>query len=100
LRKILRIQRHDEIRSASFRATAERIVSRIGRDVWKGRGRNRFRLLSKQIDYLPDEVAPYAKLSLNLGRSVPINALVGIDGTIPPESSATRKLARNGLRGS
>ena len=38
----------------------------IGRNVWKGRGRNRFRLLSKQIDYLPDEVAPYAKLSLNL----------------------------------
>jgi hypothetical protein len=66
LRKILRIQRHDEIRSASFSATAERIVSRIGRDVWKGRGRNRFRLLSKQNDYLPDEVAPYAKLSLNL----------------------------------
>jgi hypothetical protein len=32
----------------------------------------------KQIDYLPDEVAPYAKLSLNK------DALVGIDGTIPP----------------
>ncbi len=32
LRKILRIQCHDEIGSASFSATAEGIVSRIGRD--------------------------------------------------------------------
>jgi hypothetical protein len=40
----------------------------------------------KQIDYLPDEVAPYAKLSLNK------DALVGIDGTIPPESSANLTL--------
>ena len=61
LRKILRIQCHDEIGSASFSATAEGIVSRIGRDAWQSRGRNKFRLLSQQIDYLPDEWTPDAQ---------------------------------------
>jgi hypothetical protein len=61
LRKILRIQCHDEIGSASFGATAERIVSRIGRDAWQSRGGNKFRLLSQQIDYLPDEWTPDAQ---------------------------------------
>jgi len=63
LRKILRIQCHDEIGSASFNATAEGIVSRIGRDAWQSRGRNKFRLLSQQIDYLPDERTPDAQPS-------------------------------------
>src|SRR5205823_8495305 len=47
----------------SFSATAERIVSGIGRDVWQSRGRNKFRLLSQQIDYLPDEWTPDAQPS-------------------------------------
>jgi hypothetical protein len=63
LRKIFWIQCHDEIGSASFSATAEGIVSWIGRDAGQGRGRNKFRLLSQQIDYLPDEWPPDAKLS-------------------------------------
>ena len=63
LRKILRIQCHDEIGSASFSATAEGIVSRIGRDTWKTSGRNKFRLLSQQIDYLPNEWTPDAQPS-------------------------------------
>jgi len=63
LRKILRIQCHDEIGSASFSATAEGIVSRIGRDIWQSRGRNKFRLLSQQIDYLTEEWTPDAQPS-------------------------------------
>jgi hypothetical protein len=61
LRKILRIQGHDEIGLASFSAAAEGIVSRIGRDTWQSRRRNKFRLLSQQIDYLPDEWTPDAQ---------------------------------------
>jgi hypothetical protein len=57
LRKILRIQCHDEIGPASFSARANGIVSGIGRDAWQSRGRNKFRLLSQQIDYLPPLVA-------------------------------------------
>jgi hypothetical protein len=63
LRKILRIQCHDEIGSASLSATAEGIVARIGRDAWKSRSRNKLRLLSQQIDYLPDEWTPDAQPS-------------------------------------
>jgi hypothetical protein len=63
LREIFWVQRHNEIGSASFSARAEGIVSRIGRDVWKSRGRNKFRLLSQQIDYLPDEWTPDAQPS-------------------------------------
>ena len=58
MREISRIQCHDEIGPASFSARAERIVSRIGREVWQGLGRNKFRLLSQQIDYPPDEWPP------------------------------------------
>jgi len=61
LREILRIQCHDEIGSASFSAAADGIVSRIGRDAWQSSGRNKFRLLSQQIDYLPDEWTPDAQ---------------------------------------
>src|SRR6266849_6346155 len=63
LRKILRIQCHDEIGSASFSATAEGIVARIGRGAWQSRGRNKFRILSQQIDYLPDKWTPDAQPS-------------------------------------
>lgn len=63
LRKILRIQCHDEIGPASFGATAEGIIAWIGRDAWQSRGRNKFRLLSQQIDYLPGEWTPDAKPS-------------------------------------
>jgi hypothetical protein len=61
LRKIFRIRCHDEIGPASFGATAEGIVSRIGRDAWQSRGRDMFRLLSQQIDYLSDEWTPDAQ---------------------------------------
>jgi len=63
LRKILQIECHDEIGSAGFSATAEGIVSWIGRDTWQSSGRNTFRLLSQQIDYLPDECTPDAQPS-------------------------------------
>jgi hypothetical protein len=63
LREIFRIQRHHEIGAANFGAAAEGVVARIRRDIWQSRGRNKFRLLSQQIDYLPDEWAPDAKLS-------------------------------------
>jgi hypothetical protein len=63
LREIFRIQRDNEIGSASFSASAEGIVSWIGRDVWKSRGRNMFRLFAQEIDYLPDEWAPDAQPS-------------------------------------
>jgi hypothetical protein len=58
LRKILRIQCHDEIGPASFSATTEGIVARIGRDARQSGGRNKFRLLPQQIDYLSDEWTP------------------------------------------
>ena len=61
LRKIFRIQCHDEIGPASFSATAEGIVSRIGRDAWQSKDRNKLRLLSQQVDYLPDEWTPDAQ---------------------------------------
>jgi hypothetical protein len=63
LREIFRIQGHNEIGSAGFSTRAEGIVSRIGRNIWKSRGGNRFRFLSQQIDYLPDEWTPYAQPS-------------------------------------
>jgi len=59
---MLRIQRHDETCPASFSARAEGIISRIGRDVWQSRGRDKFRLLSQQINYLPDEWTPDTQL--------------------------------------
>jgi len=62
LREILRIQRHDEIGAANFGAPAKGIVARIRGNIWQGRGRNKFRLLSQQIDYLPDEWTPDAQL--------------------------------------
>jgi hypothetical protein len=61
--EIFRIERHDEICPASFNAAAERIVSRIGRDIWKKRGWDKFRLLSQKIDDLPDECTPDAQPS-------------------------------------
>ncbi len=63
MRKILWIQCHDEIGTASFSATAEGIVPRIGRDAWQSRRRNKFRLLSQQIDYLTEEWTPDAQPS-------------------------------------
>lgn len=52
---------HDEIGPASFSTRAEGIVSRIGRDVWKGRGKDKFRLLSQKIYYLSDKWTPDAQ---------------------------------------
>ena len=66
LRKIFRIQCHDEIGPASFGAPAEGIVSWVGRDAWQSSGRNKFRILSQQIDYLPDEWTPDAQPSQDL----------------------------------
>jgi hypothetical protein len=57
------VQRHDDIGSPSFSARADGIISGIGRDVWQSRRRNKFRLLSQQIDYLPNELTPDAYLS-------------------------------------
>lgn len=62
-RKILWIQCHDEIGKASFSATAEGIVSWIRRDARQSSGRNKFRLLSQQIDDLPNEWTPDAQPS-------------------------------------
>jgi hypothetical protein len=55
LRKILRIQCHDEISFAPFSAGADGIVARIRGDVWKSRGRDMFRLFTQEIDYLTDD---------------------------------------------
>ena len=66
MRKILRVQCHDEIGPASFGAPAEGIVSWVGRDAWQSSGRNKFRILSQQIDYLPDKWTPDAQLSQDL----------------------------------
>lgn len=65
MRKILGIQRHNEIGAPSFSAAAKGIVSRIRRYVWRSGNNHKFRLFPYEIDYSADELATDAEACQN-----------------------------------